>query len=602
MRRTIALTLTLLMVAPSATAGISMTMEPVAPGSTDVRVRWEADTPGPFTLLRWARPCNQVDVAAGIPFPLDPVADAYVTGLSGGSVVLPAEMVRDTTDCFAPRSRIYQLVDASGNCSNAGIVQWLYHDDRWAVGTRHGEYIGLPARSVYVTAAALMAHLPACSALWLDADGRCPARRLVRRADGTLDGPDFALPAGCSVDVTWSDRSQESVIVGAAEVARPLRVPLQAPGGCAGTSFRSEVSLPVLPDMYTNNEILCGHFGTDWTDVADAFGNPPADGNPDTCPAGLFASSGEQATQVSQTAMRGVPNMAYRTAFLFMGRLGFTGLTDDLIPMEGLSFYSGAPAQVLVGERGDPPACRCADTDGDGDDDCAERLFGTDPLDPASFGRDTDGDGVPDPSDPCPTVFDPGDVDTDGDGTYDACDPCPADALDACIDRDGDGFDDGLDNCPDDYNPGQEDADADDIGDDCDGCWMLSGRYPDADGDGIDGACDNCPTVPPVLGSAEAGPLLVSRQGGRLSLTLDADAVEIEVAAGDLASLLRDRSFSGARCAGASRWGRTVVIPAPASDAWFLVRRQDGCTFDTFGRGAGPERAWLDDEANFRCR
>jgi large repetitive protein len=48
---------------------------------------------------------------------------------------------------------------------------------------------------------------------------------------------------------------------------------------------------------------------------------------------------------------------------------------------------------------------------------------------------DTDGDGIPDATDLCPTVFDPvrpldggHQVDTDGDGLGDACDPCPFDA------------------------------------------------------------------------------------------------------------------------------------------------------------------------------
>ncbi len=48
---------------------------------------------------------------------------------------------------------------------------------------------------------------------------------------------------------------------------------------------------------------------------------------------------------------------------------------------------------------------------------------------------DSDGDGIPDATDLCPTVFDPvrpldngAQVDTDGDGIGDACDPCPFDA------------------------------------------------------------------------------------------------------------------------------------------------------------------------------
>lgn len=75
---------------------------------------------------------------------------------------------------------------------------------------------------------------------------------------------------------------------------------------------------------------------------------------------------------------------------------------------------------------------------------------------------DTDGDGVPDASDNCPTISNPSQADTDGDGVGDACDFTPA------PDADGDGVPDDTDNCPNDVNPGQEDSDGDGIGDACD--------------------------------------------------------------------------------------------------------------------------------------
>src|SRR5262249_38036739 len=40
----------------------------------------------------------------------------------------------------------------------------------------------------------------------------------------------------------------------------------------------------------------------------------------------------------------------------------------------------------------------------------------------------TDGDGVPDVVDDCPSVADPGQTDGDGDGLGDACDPCTSPA------------------------------------------------------------------------------------------------------------------------------------------------------------------------------
>jgi uncharacterized repeat protein (TIGR01451 family) len=55
---------------------------------------------------------------------------------------------------------------------------------------------------------------------------------------------------------------------------------------------------------------------------------------------------------------------------------------------------------------------------------------------------DGDGDGVPDSSDNCPIVPNPGQEDGDGDGVGDACDNCPAIANPDQADADGDGVGD----------------------------------------------------------------------------------------------------------------------------------------------------------------
>ena len=93
---------------------------------------------------------------------------------------------------------------------------------------------------------------------------------------------------------------------------------------------------------------------------------------------------------------------------------------------------------------------------------------------------DSDGDGVPDATDNCPTVFNPirpldggKQADYDKDGVGDACDPCPLDAnTTTCkpVDRDGDGVADVMDNCPEVANTDQKDADGDGVGDACDVC------------------------------------------------------------------------------------------------------------------------------------
>ncbi len=61
-------------------------------------------------------------------------------------------------------------------------------------------------------------------------------------------------------------------------------------------------------------------------------------------------------------------------------------------------------------------------------------------------------------------------------------------------DTDGDGIANGNDNCPTMSNSSQADADGDGLGDACDACPNDAGN--DADGDGVCGNLDNCPGTP----------------------------------------------------------------------------------------------------------
>lgn len=155
-------------------------------------------------------------------------------------------------------------------------------------------------------------------------------------------------------------------------------------------------------------------------------------------------------------------------------------------------------------------------TDGDGDgwgDACDNAAIDANPdqqdIDGDGIGDladdDTDGDGIPNPADNCPTVYNPtqratmpgavlGDAcnpDDDADGLLDREDPCPkipgVMGMGSCdADEDTDGVADALDNCPGFPNGEQRDTDRDGIGDTCD---------VDLDGDGLANTLDNAKEV-----------------------------------------------------------------------------------------------------------
>ena len=124
--------------------------------------------------------------------------------------------------------------------------------------------------------------------------------------------------------------------------------------------------------------------------------------------------------------------------------------------------------------------------------------------------KDSDGDGVSDKKDACPTVAGleefKGCPDTDRDGVADADDMCPKEvglvAFKGCPDTDGDGVSDRKDACP--TNAGLEalngcpDFDGDGVADAKDHCPKVAGLVdfkgcPDTDGDGVEDSKDACP-------------------------------------------------------------------------------------------------------------
>ena len=473
-----------IMLAPSAAhAAVSMTMELSAPGSTDVVVRWASDTPGSFTLLRRDVPAGQSPASV---MPLDPVGDFWMGGMPGSSALLAGEAIIDLPPGEFARVRVYQIIDSLGGCSNAGYVLARVLPVPEPIVRAHG-LLSLPPRGSIRDARSLLEHLPQVQRveLWLSAEHR-PVF-LERLPDGTLSGINFAIGPRQGVRIR-AGMSGSIVLVGAASSTNdPLILHAVSSRACAPCF--GDLAFPWGTGLSGSDEVLCGREGIDWRDS-------DGDGFPDRCPAGLHG--GYDGTVAVLSA--GVVPQPHASRSAYRREVG------DVLLIQGTRFPLLASASVktvqnpgiLADTTVDPRdagadwRCRCPDGDGDGEDDCTEILFGSDPMDPSSLGPDRDGDGMRDNVDNCPGDANASQLDTDGDRAGDACDPCPSDGSNACVDADGDGLIVGEDNCPLVSNPDQLDLDEDRWGDPCDNCPMVENDQADMDADGVGDACDLC--------------------------------------------------------------------------------------------------------------
>lgn len=187
---------------------------------------------------------------------------------------------------------------------------------------------------------------------------------------------------------------------------------------------------------------------------------------------------------------------------LYFQRIGCDCLDADSDTFTVCSDCDDADPTVYPGA---PEVCDAQDNDCNG-------VIDEDPV-----GTDSDGDGVANACDNCPTIFNASQFDSDHDGHGNACDNCPGvpnsdqvdadgdgagDRCDTCTDTDNDGWGNPgfpsntcpADNCPTVPNGSQSDRDADGIGDECDPCPDFPGDN-DVDADGLCGNIDNCPSV-----------------------------------------------------------------------------------------------------------
>ncbi len=147
------------------------------------------------------------------------------------------------------------------------------------------------------------------------------------------------------------------------------------------------------------------------------------------------------------------------------------------------------------------------DPDGDGLTAAEELDLGTDPR-----VADSDGDGLADGADNCPTT--PNSDQTDA--------VHPDSVGDACDDPDGDGVVDALDNCPDTHNPDQENADGDTLGDACD---PFADHALVVRADGANFGVTGQPVTIKLGLEDQEGELLTALSGARVTLHLDRSAV-----------------------------------------------------------------------------
>ncbi len=158
-----------------------------------------------------------------------------------------------------------------------------------------------------------------------------------------------------------------------------------------------------------------------------------------------------------------------------------TELTDASNPAVGTTYFYLVSAKNFCGESAS------------GKDQLGLDHFSSPAC--AAANRDTDGDGVKDLSDNCPTTANATQTDADVDGVGDACDNCPAAANPDQLDPDGDGIGSACDNCAAVSNPTQTDTDQDGAGDACDNCPTVPNPgQQDSVGNGVGDAC-RCLTV-----------------------------------------------------------------------------------------------------------
>jgi hypothetical protein len=310
----------------------------------------------------------------------------------------------------------------------------------------------------------------------------------------------------CVVVPSTGLTTQIDVVVG------PVGIPADRPIIGVGFDLSYDPSI-VRVNAENHNFLLTANTGSSIFAAGDeTLGFPDTDGlyNESTVDVGALPASAETGPGVISRITLEAVGIGITT--LSLSSVGLLDDQSETIPIDSL-----VNATLVVGTGS------CTDTDGDGIVDtvdlCPSTALGA-AVDANGCSQnqvDPDGDGICSAGAPsggptgctgvdnCPNVNNPGQADADGDGAGDSCDLCPGTAPAAAIDGNG-------------CSQAQVDADGDGI---CDpgapsggpsGC-VGSDNCPndantnqlDSDGDSIGNACDLCPGTQPAAAADSNG-------------------------------------------------------------------------------------------------
>lgn len=331
---------------------------------------------------------------------------------------------------------------------------------------------------------------------------------LIHAIGLTVD--DYALMAASSTGLIWSPRSNITLYGDTARVTEAARLGVRI---ALGTDWMPSGSMNMLRELTcadSFNQMYLGKFFTDeqlWAmTTSNAAAITHTDDSIGTLATGkvadisIFAAHGKAPYRAVLEAQPQDVALVMRGGKVLYGDDGAVGALAQ--GCDSIPDVCGTPKQVcLMSEIGKTyatlsttnaaiyPAFACGTPANE--PSCTPTrptgVAGSTVYTGVAAAGDMDGDGVPDASDNCPTVFNPVrpmdngmQPDADGDGVGDPCDPCPRDANSTTCtgfdpnDTDGDGVPNATDNCPDVANPDQTDTDHDGKGDACDACPTIA--------------------------------------------------------------------------------------------------------------------------------